>query len=120
MTEKWYDCIYKQSMPVAARMLIFLEIIFEILKWIGLLCGAWIFLLIPLIKKFQVPAFIKKTGATWLKTAPMIGALIFMTGGFGYARLRLPVEPLMIMLALTFWYWILWRRNEKNIRTVEN
>jgi hypothetical protein len=25
-----------------------------------------------------------------------------MTGGFGYARLRLPVEPLMIILALTF------------------
>jgi len=30
-----------------------------------------------------------------------------MTGGFGYARLRLPVEALMIMLSLTTWYWIL-------------
>ena len=114
LTEKWLDCLYKQKMPLPMRLIVFLEIIFEFLKWIGLLCGAWLFLLRTLIKRFRVSDQIKKFGTIWLKTAPMIGAFIFMTGGFGYARLRLPVEPLMIMLSLTFWYWLLTRKLDKD------
>ena len=110
---KWKDCIYKQAVPIWMRILVFLEIIFELLKWIGLLCGAWIFLLVPLLKRFRISADRKKMGALWLKTAPMIGAFIFMTGGFGYSRLRLPIEPLMIMLSLSWWYWILQKKNRR-------
>jgi len=89
------------------RFIIYLEIIFEILKWIGLLLGAFFFMLFPLIKRFNVSDTIKQNGLLWLKISPMIGAFIIMTGGFGYARLRLPVEALMIMLSLTFWYWLI-------------
>jgi len=113
LTEKWAACVYKQKMPFSMRLLIFLEIIFELFKWIGLLCGAWLFLLRTLIKKFQVTQQIKQISALWLKTAPMIGAFLFMTGGFGYARLRLPVEPLMILLSLTFWYFLIIQKREK-------
>lgn len=114
LTVKWSECIYKQRMPLPMRFLVFLEIIFELLKWIGLLLGAWLFLLKPILNRFNVSDYIKKNGLLWLKTTPMIGALIFMTGGFGYARLRLPVEPLMIMLSLTFWYWALNKNKTDN------
>ena len=40
--------------------------------------------------------------AFWFKLLFFTAAIIGMTGGFGYARLRLPVEPLLIILALTF------------------
>lgn len=115
LTEKWADCLYKQKIPLLMRLLVFLEVLFELLKWIGLLCGAWLFLLAPLFKPLRISEQQKKIGALWLKTAPMIGAFIFMTGGFGYARLRLPVEPLMIMLSLTSYYFLLKKKTEKNV-----
>ena len=113
LTVKWCECIYKQKMPLAMRFLVFLEIIFELLKWIGLLFGAWLFMLKPLLSRFNVSDYVKKNWFLWLKTAPMIGAFLFMTGGFGYARLRLPIEPLMIMLSLTFWIWASNKKTKK-------
>lgn len=113
LTEKWRDCTYRTAMPLWMRLLTFLEIIFELLKWIGLLFGAWMFMFSPLLKRFAVSKKIKKTGLLWFKTSLMIGALLFMTGGFGYARLRLPAEPLMIMLSLTFWYWVFYKKENK-------
>ncbi len=103
LTVKWSECIYKQPMPLAMRLLVFLELIFEILKWVGLLLGAWLFLFIPLFKRFNVSEQTKKICFLWIKVVPIIGAIVFMTGGFGYARLRLPIDPLMVMLSLTFW-----------------
>lgn len=123
LTEKLCDSLYKQPMPLFMRLITFLEVLFQLLKWIGLLLGAWLFLFSPLLKRFDVSAAIKKNGLLWLKVSPMIGAIIFMTGGFGYARLRLPVDPFMIMLSLTFWYWALnnrkkGKKNEKTIRAM--
>jgi len=112
LTDKLRDCLYRQPMPLLMRLITFLEVIFELLKWIGLLLGFWIFMLSPLLQQFNVSDFIKRMGLLWLKVAPMIGALVFMTGGFGYARLRLPVDPLMIMLSLTFWFWALEKRKK--------
>ncbi len=108
VTEKWRDCAYRVPMPWFMRLLVYLEIIFELLKWIGLLCGAWLFLLLPLIRRKAVPLMTH----LWLITTPMIAGIIFMTGGFGYARLRLPIEPLMIMLSLTF-FWFLYTKKQK-------
>lgn len=115
LSEKLAECLYKQKMNPFMRLIIYLELLFAILKWIGLIAGAFIFLLFPLIKRFKVPDYIKQTGLLWLKLIPMIGAFIIMTGGFGYARLRLPVESLMVILALTFWYWLLVERKKSNI-----
>jgi len=106
LTEKWAECLYKVKVPILTRIIIYLEVLFEILKWLGLLLGAFLFLLFPVIKRFKISTYIKQTGLLWLKVSPMIGTFIIMTGGFGYARLRLPVEALMIILSLTFWYWV--------------
>ncbi|MFC1843114.1 phospholipid carrier-dependent glycosyltransferase [Candidatus Dependentiae bacterium] len=107
LTVKWAACIYKQKVPIFTRILVYAELLFELLKWLGLILGAFLFLFFPLIKRFRVPDTIKQNGLLWLKISPMIGAFVFMTGGFGYARLRLPVEGLMIILALTFWQYII-------------
>jgi len=114
LTEKWSECLYEKKVPALMRLVIYLEIIFEILKWIGLILGIFIFWLFPLIKLFDVSDYVKQTGLLWLKVAPMIGAFIIMTGGFGYARLRLPVEALIVMLSLTTWYWLIKERKSEN------
>lgn len=107
LLDKIKAALYQQPMPRIMRVISWLEFIFVIFKWIGLFSGSWLFMLYPLFKKFHVSPYIKKIGSLWLKTTPLIGAVLFMTGGFGYARLRLPVDPLLIILSLTFWYWLL-------------
>jgi hypothetical protein len=100
LTEKWKDCLYRAPLPWFMRFIVYLEVLFELLKWLGLLCGAWLFLVLPLFRRKMVPHLTR----LWLITTPMIAGILGMTGGFGYARLRLPVEPLMIILALTGLY----------------
>lgn len=110
----WYDpieeylpdkiaaCLYSQKVPLATRAICWLEFIFSIFVWIGMFSGMWIFVIRPLIKGNYKASLLR----TWLTCIPLIGLCIGMTGGFGYARLRLPVEPLILILSLTFWYHI--------------
>lgn len=113
LSEKLAADLYAQKMPLSMRIICWLEALFSIILWMGLIAGASVFWIYPLIKRFNVSATIKQTGLLWLKVAPMISAIVFMTGGFGYARLRLPVEPLIIMLSLTFWIWLIQRKKGK-------
>jgi uncharacterized membrane protein (UPF0136 family) len=106
--EKTAQCLYKDSLPGAplpltVRIIAWLEAFYALLLWIGILFGFWYFLLRTAFHNYAVPERLKSIGGLWLKTGFMIGSLLFMTGGFGYARLRLPVEPLLIILALTAW-----------------
>jgi len=103
LTEKLKLCIYKQTMPWPARLISWLELIFSLLVWIGLLGGLWVFLLTPLVQQNNLVS--TNTTSLWIKCGLLIGGLLIQTGGFGYARLRMPIEPLMIILSLTFWYW---------------
>jgi hypothetical protein len=103
LTEKWQECIYSVPMPLSMRILVYLEVIYALLLWLGLIAGAIQFMLLPLMRRLNVNATIRNLFYTWLSITPLIAAVIVMTGGFGYARLRLPVEGLMIILALTFW-----------------
>lgn len=104
LLEKIKLCLYKQPMPLWMRIICWTEFIFNIFLWLALFYGMWLFLLLPIIKKFNVPTGTQRMSALWFKSLFFIGAVVFMTGGFGYARLRLPIEPLMIILALTVVY----------------
>lgn len=104
LPEKLAECLYKKPMPIAMRLIAWLELACSLALWLSLILGFWRFIITPLIHSFKVSARVAQTGALWLKTGILIGAVLFMTGGFGYARLRLPVEPLMIILALTVWF----------------
>jgi len=116
LSEKLQDCLYAQEMSIGMRLLCWLELLFALLKWFGIFFGLWLFLLRPLIKSFVVSDFIYTMFFLWLKTGLLIGAVLCMTGGFGYARLRMPVDPLLYILSLTTWYWLFYIR-QKNVQS---
>lgn len=106
LTEKLTLCLFSQPMPLLMRCICWLEALFVLCLWLGLFAGCWVFLVQPLYaRRFNDPA-LQKIQALWLKSGIIISALIVMTGGFGYARLRMPAEPLMLILALSYWYFL--------------
>ncbi len=103
LPEKIAACLYAQKMPLIMRVTCWVEFITALLIWIGLFAGLWLFVIQPLAKKqFKIRPL-----KIWLTLVPMIGIIVGMTGGFGYARLRLPAEPLILILSLLFWIRIL-------------
>ncbi len=82
-----------------------IELIYALLLWIGLLAGFWLFIIRSLVKRLRVSTYAQQMFFVWAITVPMIGAVIIMTGASGCSRLRLPIEPLLIILSLTFWHW---------------
>lgn len=111
LSEKMQECLYRTPMSWPMRAVVYIELIYALLLWTGLFGGFLLFMLVPLIRQFKTPNQIKHMFGFWLKIAPMIAGILFMTGGFGYARLRLPIEPLMIILSLTFWQYI-WQKQK--------
>lgn len=99
--EKLQLALYKQSMPFWMRIIAWSELLFNIVLWILLIIGMVQFWIMPLFKRFHVSPETKALSALWFKCLFLTGGILFMTGGFGYARLRLPVEPLLWILALT-------------------
>jgi hypothetical protein len=111
LDEKIAKCLYAQPMSWLMRTLAWVEFLSVILLWMGILGGVLFFMCIPLIKKQT--ALFQTYGLLWIKTGIVIGAVLMQTGGFGYARLRLPIEPLMLILGITFWWWILTQKTNK-------
>lgn len=103
LTEKMAACLYAGSIPLWVRMLAWIELFFALFIWFSIGAGIWRFWIVPMTKKFAVDAQTKALAGLWLKLLFFVGCIVFMTGGFGYARLRLPAEPLMILLALYYW-----------------
>lgn len=112
LSEKVQDCLYKTPMHWSMRAIVYLELIYMLLLWTGLLAGFWTFFIVPLYRRMKVPPFMQNRFGLWFKVLPMIAGLLLMTGGFGYARLRLPIEPLMIILSLTFWSRV-WQKSDE-------
>lgn len=104
LSVKIADCLYNTSMPLALKTVVYLELLYALMLWIGLIGGFIQFMVIPSTQHLRVSKQTRRLFDVWLYTTIMIAAIIFMTGGFGYARLRLPVEPLMIILSLTWWH----------------
>jgi hypothetical protein len=102
--EKLQRCIYSQPMHWFMRLLCWIELIYAIVLWIGIVGGFIAYVLTPLYKKLQVSAERYNGFVLWLKTGVVFFAVVGMTGGFGYARLRMPIEPLMVVLSLSWWY----------------
>ncbi len=101
LDEKLADTLYRKELPWPVRLGAYLELFLEILLWLGIFSG----LCMLVNKKFREQFF-----SLWIPCGIMMGAVLCQTGGFGYARLRLPVEPLIILLGLVFWYWFHTRR----------
>jgi hypothetical protein len=110
LDEKIKKCLYEQPMSWSMRAIAWIEFISAIMLWIGIIGGLLVFVVQALWrrdwKRFN------SYGLLWLKTGIFMGVVAMQTGGFGYARLRLPVELLMLILALTFWWWMIHSRNK--------
>lgn len=96
LPEKLAQTLWKSEIPLASRIIGWVELLLMLCIWVGLLRGLWMFLIKPCVqrKRFSDDARI------WITALLLCGATIGMTGGFGYARLRLPIEPLLIILGL--------------------
>lgn len=113
LLEKYAMIFYKQSMPWYVRLIMYSEAVLSLLLWIGILLGLYYFMLIPIIKNFNVSSYQYAMWFVWLKAGFMVASLIAMTGGFGYARLRLPMDPLLMILSLTAWYYLVHKKEVK-------
>lgn len=110
LTDKLAACLYAQAMPWWMRVVNYLELIYATTLWIGLLAGVWLCLFKPLFNWLynrENSQFFLDFSSIWWQTVLLVGAVLIMTGGFGYARLRLPVEPLMIIVSLLWWQTII-------------
>lgn len=96
LPEKWAQILYKGTLPITIRALGWIELIAMIMIWIGLLLGVWKYILYSLYKSTTLTPQTR----IWITAALLSAGTIGMTGGFGYARLRLPIEPLLIILGL--------------------
>jgi hypothetical protein len=109
LLEKWYAAAIGQPMHPLLSVITWLDIIFSFILWLGIVGGVLHFFLWPLFVRGN---FDWQMWHVWCKAALIIGASVVMTGGFGYARLRLTADPLLIILSLTFWYAVVVGKNK--------
>ncbi len=95
LLDKFADCLYKQSMLITMRLCCWLELLYALLLWLGLFLAASLAVYSLFFQRFF--------GLKWCLLVVLSCGIIGMTGGFGYARLRLPVEALLIVIALHAW-----------------
>lgn len=110
LDEKIKECLYKKPLPIPLRIIAWLELLSAIFIWLGIIAGFYTFAIRDFIKSHRHPTAQRHpefiSGSTYLMCLFMICCVVWQTGGFGYARLRIPVEPLILILAVTFWYYV--------------
>lgn len=118
LPEKLADTLYAQPLPWYFRLIGWIELCFNIVMWLGIFSGFFSFVCIPLLCHDW--RLFTSYGYLWIKACFITGLVIMQTGGFGYARLRLPVEPLMIMMGIVAWWyyatkygWLRWNSSTR-------
>ena len=105
LLDKYWLCLYAQPMPIWMRVISYVEALLSVIKWILLFIGFGIFFLAPLIGSMRgapskADGVMWRWWRVWFWCCFIIGGTLIMTGAFGYARLRLPIDALLIILAL--------------------
>lgn len=117
LTTKTAECLYTKKMPIGARIIAYLELLYMIFLWVGVFGALYRYILIPIIAwlrdRKQIPS---NEFLVLIITFMFICGTLCMTGGFGYARLRMPIEPLMVIVSLMWWYRLC--QQKKNNSTV--
>lgn len=114
LPEKLAAALWSSPVPLVFRLIAWLELAWMVFLWVGIFIGVWRFIIQPMLRKvIQDPT---KT-ALWIKGLFCIGIVVGQTGGFGYARLRLPIEPLISILGCMGWYLTV-RNHETSLRSL--
>lgn len=89
--------------PLWIKLLGWLELLLYIIMWIGVVRGFAQFVYRPLLAWWRHGTPLPASTIVWLVCLVLFWGFVIQTGGFGYARLRIPVEPLVIIASL-MWY----------------
>lgn len=92
--------LFPQTDKLWLKFLIWAEIFLYLLALIGLLFGLFK-IMFQSIKDWSEEN--KKLLCPWLVSACFTGLFIVIALSGGYARMRLPIEPFLIVLSLSFW-----------------
>ncbi|MBN1549181.1 hypothetical protein JW872_00810 [Candidatus Babeliales bacterium] len=90
--------LHPKTHPWSLKIIIWLETLLYLLILVGLFLQ-FLGIIIHLISSYRFPPIV----SPWFRTMPFIAALILLAFVCGYARLRVPVEPLLIILACAYW-----------------
>lgn len=82
--------LFPQTQNIFLKFLIWFEIILFLFILLGCLFGF-------------ISAICNLNLCPWLKTLPFIFLFLFIGLAGGYSRMRLPVEPVLIILSFSFW-----------------
>ncbi len=88
------------------KIILFFEILFFAFILLGLTLGMIKLLFMIFMYLFSFQKLSKKelcNIGTWLKVIPFIVLFILLSLSGGYARMRLPAEPFLIILSFSFW-----------------
>jgi hypothetical protein len=106
LLDKLSACLWTTSLPLAWRIIAWGEVFFYIVLWSGIFAGVFVYIVKPgwMREKFS------HKNCMWLFSAIIVCSVVCQTGGFGYARLRLPIEPLLIIGSIWYWWELLCER----------
>jgi len=90
--------LFPQTESSWVRALIYAEIVMFLLLLLGFLFG-FIRVMLSLVQQLFLAADL----CSWLRVLPFMGLFIVVALAGGYARMRLPIEPLLMILSLYGW-----------------
>ena len=90
--------LFPQTDNMWVKALIYTEIGMFLLFLLGFLFG-----LVRLVGSLFRPLYSSADQCSWLRALPFMGLLVFVALAGGYARMRLPIEPLLMILSLYGW-----------------
>jgi hypothetical protein len=103
ITEKWYKTLLG-PIPLWMKLIGWLELFFYLWIWFGICAGLYHFVIMPIWSFFTHKTQLPPLTILWLICGVLFAGFVIQTGGFGYARLRIPVEPLLLIASLTWYY----------------
>ena len=96
----WWSMFERYLFPQTQSIFLKIIIWLEILTYLLLLFGLFGTLIFAVQRAFALNFSLL---CTVLKMLPFIALFIVIALSGGYARMRLPIEPLMIILSFSFW-----------------
>ena len=116
------DMFKRYLPPKVSSNFLFIVIFFEILTFLFVFIGFVLGFIKNIVNfckfKLKMKPKLKSMFCVWLRIVPLIFLFIIVGLSGGFNRMRLPVEPFLIILSFSFWIWILKKKILKVINGV--